>query len=122
MIGYVTIGTADMEQAKQFWTELLEPLDAKLLMDMGRIAFIGSNMGQPMLALCTPYDGAAANPGNGNMLAIPAGSREMVDTLYARAIELGATDEGPSGERMPTFYGGYFRDADGNKAVLYHMG
>jgi catechol 2,3-dioxygenase-like lactoylglutathione lyase family enzyme len=122
MIGYVTIGTADMEKAKQFWGDLLEPLGAKLIMDMGRIAFLGSNMSQPMLALCTPYDGAGTHPGNGNMLAIPAGSREMVDTLYARAMELGASDEGPAGERMPTFYGGYFRDSDGNKAVFYHMG
>ena len=122
MIGYVTIGTADMEKAKQFWVDLLEPLGAKLIMDMGRIAFIGSNMGQPMLALCTPYDGAGTHPGNGNMLALPAETREEVDALYAKAIELGATDEGEPGERMPTFYGGYFRDPDGNKACFYKMG
>jgi catechol 2,3-dioxygenase-like lactoylglutathione lyase family enzyme len=122
MIGYVTIGTADMEKSKQFWGDLLEPLGGKLIMDIGRIAFIGSSMGEPMLAVCTPYDGNDADIGNGHMLAIPAGSRDMVDSLYARALELGATDEGPSGERMPTFYGGYFRDPDGNKAVFYHMG
>lgn len=122
MIGYVTIGTRNMEKAKAFYAELLAPLGAKVLMDMGRIAFIGSGMDAPMLAVCTPYNEDDPQPGNGNMLAFPAGSREKVDELYAKALELGATDDGPAGERMPTFYGGYFRDADGNKCVFYHMG
>ncbi|MCB1645060.1 MAG: VOC family protein [Pseudomonadales bacterium] len=122
MLGYVTIGVKDMDKAIAFYTELLAPLGAKKLFGMDRIAFIGADMGSPMLAVCLPYDGNEQHPGNGNMLAFNAGSREMVDQLYAKAIELGATDEGPAGERMPTFYGGYFRDADGNKAVVYHMG
>ena len=122
MIGYVTIGVNDMEKGKAFWTELLEPLGAQMLMDMGRIALIGSAPDQPMLAVCVPYDEGDPNPGNGNMVAFAAGSREKVDEMYAKAIAMGATDEGPAGERMPTFYGGYFRDPDGNKAVFFHMG
>jgi predicted lactoylglutathione lyase len=122
MIGYVTIGVNDMEKGKAFWTELLEPLGAQMLMDMGRIALLGSAPDQPMLAVCVPYDEGDPNPGNGNMVAFAAGSREKVDEMYAKAIAMGATDEGPAGERMPTFYGGYFRDPDGNKAVFFHMG
>ena len=122
MIGYVTIGTADMEKSKAFWLELLEPLGAKLLMDMGTIAFVGEGMDKPILALCTPYDEQPAHHGNGNMLAFPAGSPEKVDELHARAMGLGASDEGAPGERGPNFYGGYFRDLDGNKAVFYQMG
>ncbi len=122
MIAYVTIGVSDIEKAKAFWTELLEPLGAKVLMDMGRIALIGTAADQPMLAVCTPYNEEDAQPGNGNMISIAAGSRENVDKMYAKAIELGGTDEGPAGERMPTFYGGYFRDPDGNKAVFCHFG
>ena len=86
MIGYVTIGTTDMEKAKAFWTELLEPLGAKVLMDIGRIAFVGEAMDKPILALCTPFDEQAPHRGNGNMLAFPAGSRERVDELHARAM------------------------------------
>ena len=122
MIGYVTIGTNDLEKSKTFWSELLEPLGAKVLMDLGRIAFIGSSPGQPMLAVCTPHDETPATHGNGTMLAFAAGSREKVDELHARAMRLGATDEGAPGERMPTFYGGYFRDPDGNKAAFFQMG
>ena len=122
MIGYVTIGVSDMEKGKGFGTELLEPLGAKLIMDLGRIAMIGRSPAEPMIAVCTPFDEAPPARGNGNMLALPGGSREKVDELYARAIDLGASDEGPPGERMPGFYGGYFRDPDGNKAVFFHMG
>ena len=122
MIGYVTIGVKDMEKAKAFYANLLEPLGAKVIMDMGRIAFIGSGMDKPMLAVCTPYNEDTPACGNGNMLAFPAETREDVDKFYAKAIELGATDDGEPGERMPTFYGAYFRDLDGNKAVFYKMG
>jgi|TARA_B110000091_G_scaffold127261_1_gene136597 predicted lactoylglutathione lyase len=122
MIGYVTIGTTDMSKAKAFYTALLEPLGGKVIMEMDRIAFIGSGMDKPMLAVCIPYDENDPKPGNGTMLAFPADTREDVDKLYASAIALGATDEGAPGERMPTFYGGYFRDLDGNKAVFYKMG
>ena len=122
MIGYVTIGTTDMSKAKAFYSELLEPLGGKVIMEMDRIAFIGSGMDKPMLAVCIPYDENDPKPSNGTMLAFPADTREDVDKLYASAIALGATDEGAPGERMPTFYGGYFRDLDGNKAVFYKMG
>jgi predicted lactoylglutathione lyase len=121
MIGYVTIGTADMEKAKAFYLALLEDLGASVLMDMGRLAAIGSP-GGPMLAVCTPYNEEAPDPGNGNMVAIPPGSKEMVDKLHAKALELGGTDEGAPGQRMDGFYGGYFRDLDGNKMCFFHMG
>ena len=123
MIGYVTIGTSDMEKAKAFWTELLSDLGASVLMDIGRIAFIGTGMDAPMLAVCTPYNEEAPSPGNGNMIAIAPGSKEKVDALHAKALSLGATSDGDPGQRIEDmFYGGYFRDPDGNKAVFYVMG
>jgi len=123
MIGYVTIGTKDMEAAKAFYTELLSDLGATLLMDMDRIAFIGKSMAEPMLAVCTPYDEGDPAPGNGNMIAISPGSKEKVDELYAKALSLGATCEGEPGQRIEDmFYGGYFRDPDGNKVVFYQFG
>ena len=122
MIGYATIGTNDMSKAKAFWGELLEPLGATLIMDMGRMALYGTGDGSPMIGICEPFDGEEAACGNGNMLAIPAGTRENVDKMYAKALELGATDEGEPGERMPTFYGAYFRDLDGNKIAFFQMG
>lgn len=123
MIGYVTIGVSDMSRAKQFYGDLLAGQGARVLMDMGRIAFIGESMSKPMLAVCEPYDGAAPNPGNGNMIAIPAASKADVDTLYQKAIELGASCDGEPGQRIPDrFYGAYVRDPDGNKLAFFVFG
>lgn len=121
MIGYVTIGTNDMDRALKFYDALLGELGVKQLMGLDRIKFYGRGPDSAMLAVCIPYDQKAQQPGNGNMVAIPAGSREKVDQLYAKARELGATDEGEPGERMPVFYGAYVRDLDGNKLCFYHM-
>lgn len=122
MIAYVTIGTNDIEKAKAFYLDLFSDFKARILVDIGRLALIGPSMGKPMISVCVPHNQEPAHPGNGNMIAIPAGSRENVDALYAKAISLGATCEGKPGERMPTFYGGYIRDLDGNKLAFIHMG
>ncbi|MFN2168829.1 MAG: VOC family protein, partial [Anaerolineae bacterium] len=78
--------------------------------------------GYPGFAVTLPYDGAAATVGNGVMIALVMDSREKVDAFYARALELGASDEGEPGERMPGFYAAYFRDPDGNKLNAFCMG
>ena len=53
---------------------------------------------------------------------IPGGSRDKVDALHAKALQLGATDDGAPGERVPgVFYGAYVRDPDGNKLCFYEM-
>ncbi len=123
MIGYVTIGVRDIEKAKTFYSELLADLGAKVLMDMDRIAFIGTGMDAPMLSVCIPYDEGDPQPGNGNMVAITAPSKEMVDKLHAKALELGGSDEGEPGQRIPDmFYGAYVRDPDGNKLAFYVFG
>ena len=123
MIGYTTIGVTDMEKAKAFYTELLADLGASLLMDMGRIAFIGTGMDSCMLSICEPHDEGDPQPGNGNMVAITAPSKEKAEELYHKALSLGATCEGEPGQRIPDmFYGAYFRDPDGNKLVFYVFG
>ncbi len=123
MIGYVTIGTKNMDQAKAFYSELLAEVGATLLMDAGRIAFFGKSMEEPMLAVCTPYDEGDPTPGNGTMVAINPGSKEKVDELHSKALALGATNEGDPGQRIEDmFYGAYFRDADGNKFAFYQFG
>lgn len=123
MIGYVTLGVSDMEKAKKFYSDLLGDLDAKVLLDLDRIAFIGKNMGSPMLAVCKPFNGEPNHPGNGNMLALQPGSKEAVDAHYNKAIELGATCDGEPGQRIPNqFYGAYVKDPDGNKLAFFHFG
>ena len=121
MLGYTTIGVSDMAAAESFYGALLGEVGASQLFGMDRIKFYGTGPDAAMLAICIPYDEQAQHCGNGNMVAIPGGSREGVDKLYAKALELGASDEGEPGERNPVFYGAYVRDADGNKLCFYEM-
>jgi predicted lactoylglutathione lyase len=57
------------------------------------------------------------------MIAINPGSKEMVDKLHAKALELGATSDGDPGQRIEDmFYGAYFKDPDGNKIAFFQFG
>ncbi len=121
MIGYAVIGTKDLERSCAFYGALLEGIGGKQLMGLDHIKFYGTDAGGAMLAVASPHNGEPQACGNGNMIAIPGGSPEGADKLYAKAIELGATDEGEPGQRFPFFYGGYVRDLDGNKLCFFHM-
>jgi len=123
MVGYVTIGTNDFEKALAFYDELLSEIGARRLMGDERFQLWGKPGAQGgFFAVCKPYDEKPATVGNGQMVAISAESRENVEKLHAKALELGGTDEGPPGPRgAGNFYGGYFRDLDGNKLVAFVM-
>lgn len=123
MIGYATIGVKDMEKAKQFYCDLFAEQGAKVQIDAGRIAMIGAAPNRPMVAVCTPYNGEAPDPGNGNMIALPSKEKAEVDALHAKALSLGATCDGEPGQRIPDrFYGAYVRDPDGNKLCFFVFG
>lgn len=122
MIGYITLGSGNLDQSKAFYSQLLALLGGKLVLDLGRLALFGTHPEQPMLAVCTPFDGQAPSAGNGSMVALKAASRAQVDELHAKALELGASCEGAPGERMPAFYAAYFRDLDGNKLAVFKQG
>ncbi len=121
MIGYITVGTNDMDRAAAFYDALLAEMGAKRAMESDRFVGWSSAEGSPMFMIIKPADGNDAKAGNGNMVAFHAGSNDNVNALYAKAIELGGTDEGEPGPRAGTFYGGYFRDLDGNKFVFFNM-
>ena len=128
MIGYVTLGTNELERAREFYDALLGELGATRKMEFPETGFTlyGTGTRAPGLAITRPYDGNAATVGNGNMAAIAVANRAMVDRLHARALELGGSCEGAPGLRTPegpsAFYGAYFRDLDGNKLCAFRMG
>jgi len=123
VVGYVTIGTNDFDKAVAFYDALLGARGAKRLMELETfILWVLPGTMQGGLAVVKPYDGKPASVGNGVMVALVAESRAQVDELYAKAIELGATDEGKPGPRGDGFYAGYFRDLDGNKLNFYFIG
>jgi catechol 2,3-dioxygenase-like lactoylglutathione lyase family enzyme len=128
MIGYATVGTNDIDRARTFYDDLLGQIGARRVMEFPQNGFTmyGTGARAPGLAVTRPYDGEAATAGNGNMAAIVVDSRDKVDRLHGRAMELGGADEGGPGLRGPegdnAFYGAYFRDLDGNKLCAFCVG
>ena len=126
MIGYVTLGTNDLPRATAFYDALLAEVGIKRMMEFGdRGCAWGSAMDKPMLAIMTPFDKKPATVGNGVMIGIAVDSRDQVDRIHKKALELGGTDEGPVGLRAKGgdgFYVGYFRDLDGNKLDVFCYG
>ena len=122
MIGYVTLGTNDLDRAVAFYDELLSVIGASRFMeDPGNFVAWAVAPDKPAISVTKPYDGKAATAGNGTMIALAVDSKELVQQVHAKALELGGADEGAVGPRMEGFYAGYFRDLDGNKLNVFHM-
>ncbi len=122
MIGYVMLGTNDLERAAKFYDQLLAEVGAKRFMETPTFIAWSTVPGAPALSVTKPFDGSPATVGNGIMVALVMDDREKVDALHKKAIELGAKDEGAPGPRGDGFYAGYFRDPDGNKLNAFFMG
>ena len=124
MIGYITVGTNDLETAARFYDALMNEIGARRVMTDERMLGWGASPKETMFSVISPYDGNASSAGNGVMIAFNVETPENVDKIYKKALELGATDEGHPHDRGSSmgFYGGYFRDLDGNKLVAYCLG
>jgi predicted lactoylglutathione lyase len=98
MIGYVILGTNDLARASSFYDTLLAEMGVTRMMEFGERGYAwGTAMDKPMLYIMTPHDEQAATVGNGVMVGVAVDSRETVDRMYAKVLELGGTDEGPPG-------------------------
>lgn len=122
MIAYTTLGTNDLARAGKFYDALFGEIGAGRAMETERFIMWATGEGQPMFGVINPENEKTATSGNGTMIALGAENPAAVDKLYAKAIELGGTDEGKPGPRGDgAFYIGYFRDLDGNKINFFCM-
>jgi len=126
MIGYITLGTADLEKAAAFYDALLGTIGATRFMEQPDYFIAWSkDEDQAALSVTKPFDQKPATVGNGVMVAMYFETPEQVNAFYDKAIELGATCEGQPGFRPQDatsgFYAGYFRDLDGNKLNAFCM-
>jgi catechol 2,3-dioxygenase-like lactoylglutathione lyase family enzyme len=124
LISHVFVGITDFPRAFQFYSSLMNTLGLQLkFADTGRpwAGWMANDKPRPLFLIGTPLDGEAATPGNGQMIALLAGSRDIVRAAHDGAIRNGGTCEGPPGLRPhyhPDYYGAYFRDPDGNKICV----
>jgi predicted lactoylglutathione lyase len=91
-------------------------------MELETFILWGTSLNEACLAITKPFDGNAATVGNGVMVALQVQSKDAVDALHEKALELGAQDEGAPGPRGDGFYAAYFRDLDGNKLNAFFLG
>lgn len=128
MIGYVTLGTNDLQKNAPFYDAIAREMGVGRMMDFDTFIAWGEFGGGCGVALTKPFDGEPATVGNGVMVAIEAKDPAQVRRLYDIAMAHGGSDEGapgPRGEADPqgnVFYAGYFRDPDGNKLNAFCMG
>ena len=122
MIGYVTLGTADMTRGAAFYDAIAKVLGFGRMMDEETfIAWGDFNAPGAGLSITKPFDGNPASVGNGVMVALNAKDPAQVDAVYETALAQGGTCEGKPGDRGGGFYAAYFRDLDGNKLNAFCM-
>ena len=127
MIGYVTLGTNDLQGNAPFYDAIAKEMGVGRMMDTDSYIAWGEPGGAAGVALTKPYDGNTATVGNGTMVAFEAKDKQQVQRLYEIALANGGTDEGTPGPRGDAdenglvFYASYFRDRDGNKLNAFCM-
>src|ERR1700730_13996564 len=102
MLSHVHIGVTDFPRAFAFYSSLMDALGYPLRFSDPEKSWAGwkpANAARPLFLIGHPYDGGAAAPGNGQMVALLAPSRDAVDTSYHAAIANGGRGEGPPGLR-----------------------
>ena len=122
MIGYVTVGTNNLDRAAKFYDAIAAEMGTPRMMDFDGFIAWGTPDGAAGIAVTKPHDGNPASVGNGIMVALQAKNKEQVQRIYDIALANGGTDEGAPGQRGEGFFGGYFRDPDGNKLNAFFMG
>lgn len=124
MISHIFIGINDFDRAFSFYSAIMTDLGQVLKFretDPPWAGWKSVHAPRPLFLIGKPYDGRAAQAGNGQMVALLAPDRATVDRVHATALSGGGSDEGAPGLRPhyhPDYYGAYFRDPEGNKICV----
>lgn len=120
MINYLMVGTNRFDESVAFYDALMSAMGATRAYATDKNVAWGWGIGTPMFIVTRPYDQRQATVGNGSMVAFDVESPELVDSLHAKVLALGASSEGDPGPRGEHLYVGYWRDLDGNKFNFIH--
>ena len=124
MLSHVFIGITDFDRALAFYQPIMDSLQLRMkFCDPGKpwAAWMSKDAPRPLFVIGTAFDEQPATPGNGQMIALLAPNREIVNRCHALAMAQGGSCEGPPGLRAhyhPDYFGAYMRDPDGNKLCV----
>ncbi len=123
MIGYVMVGTNNLDKAIIFYDEVLKIINLTRKDTDEICAGYTQNNGDGSIEfyVTKPANKKTATFGNGTQVSFLVSSREIVDKFHEIALKAGGTSEGSGGERPEGsgVYYSYIRDLDGNKICAF---
>ena len=123
MIGYVMVGTNNLDKAIIFYDEVLKIINLTRKETDEVCAGYTQNNGDGSIEfyVTKPANKKTATFGNGTQVSFLVSSREIVDKFHEIALKAGGSSEGSGGERPEGsgVYYSYIRDLDGNKICTF---
>ena len=123
MIGYVMVGTNNLDKAIIFYDEVLKIINLTRKDTDEVCAGYTQNNGDGSIEfyVTKPANKKTATFGNGTQVSFLVSSREIVDKFHEISLKAGGTSEGSGGERPEGsgIYYSYVRDLDGNKICAF---
>ena len=123
MIGYVMVGTNNLDKAIIFYDEVLKIINLTRKDTDDVCAGYTQNNGDGSIEfyVTKPANKKTATFGNGTQVSFLVSSREIVDKFHEIALKAGGTSEGSGGERPEGsgVYYSYIRDLDGNNICAF---
>ena len=120
MIGFVMVGTNNLDKAISFYDVLLQTIDLKRVVKNEKYVGYSSEEtpDEVEFYVTNPVNKEKATFGNGTQISFLVSSKDLVNNFYNTGIKLGGKDEGAPGIRSGDYYC-YFRDLDGNKICAF---
>ena len=123
MIGYVMVGTNNLNDAITFYDKVLEVigLDRNETIEDDYAAYGAKGTKDIEFYVTKPFNKEDATFGNGTQITFLTSSRSQVDKFHEIGLKAGGTSEGSGGERPEGsgVYYSYLRDLDGNKICAF---
>ena len=123
MIGYVMLGTNDLNKSSTSYCTLLDLLDLRRVETSDDYAAYASKNDPENIEfyVTKPANGDKANFGNGTQISFITDTKEVVEKFHELGVKLGGKSEGGPGERPEDskVYYSYVRDLDGNKICVF---
>ena len=120
MLGFIMVGTNNLDKAISFYDILLQTIDLKRAVTNKKYAGYSSKERPDEFEfyVTNPVNKEKATYGNGTQVSFIVNSKKTVDKFYNTGIKLGGKDEGAPGIRSGDYYC-YLRDLDGNKICAF---
>ena len=120
MIGFVMVGTNNLDKATKFYDTLLDVIELERVVTNEKYIGYASKEKSDVIEfyVTNPVNKEKATFGNGTQISFLINSKNLVNSFYNVGIKLGGKDEGAPGIRSGDYYC-YFRDLDGNKICAF---